>query len=435
MKIGLCVIDMPASLGGGYVFRESVAEAALAAPGRHTVDLVRARPRPPRFDVGSIASSLGQTVARGGLASVFNPARMKRGARRIAGKLARASVGRTARQIDPHVQSYVDWAIEQRLTWPNPDMIREFEEDITRKNYDLLWFNNIEPIHVGIPYIFNVFDLQHRLQPWFPEVSDKGQFRLREGCYTEAVQRAAFVITSSEETKSQVTLFFGVPADRIRVIHFPTPQPAVEAAASTEKPKVSEADLRAKYGIRGEYLYYPAQFWPHKNHVNLLHGFKAMREVHGLDFSMVFTGADHGNAAFVKAEAQRLGVADKVHFGGFVSYDEVAALYRHAFAMTYVTFFGPDNLPPLEAFAFGCPVVLSDIPGIEKLYEDAVTPVNPRDEMSIADGVKRLVDDPAERQRRVAKGRIIASRNSVPNYFLQVQALFDEFESVRRCWP
>jgi glycosyltransferase involved in cell wall biosynthesis len=434
MKIGLCVIDMPASLGGGYVFRESVAQAALANPGRHTVDLVRARLRRPRYEDSSIGNSLDRAVARGGFASLFNPARVKKGVRQIVRKLARAGTGRSAR-IDPQVRSYVDWAIEQRLTWPNPDVIREFEQDIAKKNYDLLWFNNIEPIHVGIPYIYNVFDLQHRLQPWFPEVNDKGQFRLREGAYAEAVQRAVFVITSSEETKSQVSLFYGVPADRIRVIPFPTPQPAIEAAASGEAPKVSEADLRAKYGIKGRYLYYPAQFWPHKNHVNLLYGLKALRDVHGLDFSMVFTGADHGNAAFVKAEAQRLGVADRVHFGGFVSYDEVAALYRHAFAMTYVTFFGPDNLPPLEAFAFGCPVVLSDIAGIENLFEDAVVPVDPRDGISIADGVKRLVDDPAERERRVAKGRIIASRNSVANYFVQVQKLFDEFEAVRRCWP
>jgi glycosyltransferase involved in cell wall biosynthesis len=228
-------------------------------------------------------------------------------------------------------------------------------------------------------------------------------------------------------------LFYGVPSDRIRVIPFPTPQPAVDAAASIEK--VSEAELRAKHGITGPYLFYPAQFWPHKNHINLLHGLKALRDVHGLDFSMVFTGADHGNAAHVKAEARRLGLEQKVHFVGFVAYDEVAALYRHAFAMTYVTFFGPDNLPPLEAFALGCPVVLSDIPGIERLYEDAVVPVNPRDGRSIADGVKRLVDDPAERERRVAKGKLIAERNSMSNYVAQMQTLFDEFESVRRCWP
>jgi glycosyltransferase involved in cell wall biosynthesis len=434
MKIGLCVVDMPGSLGGGYVFRESLAQAALANPGRHAIELVSARPRRPKFG-GSIDALVAQAVTRHGIASLFDAKRVRKGVRLVVGRLARSRSERRASAIDPQIRSYVDWAIEQRLTWPNPDAVREFDEDISGKNYDLLWFNHMEPIHVGIPYILNVWDLQHRVQPWFPEVSDDGQFRRREGCFAEGVQRAAFVITSSEETKSQVSLFYGVPMDRIRVIHFPTPQPAIEAAASDEKPKVSEAELRAKYGIKGQYLYYPAQFWPHKNHVNLLHGLKALREVHGLDFEMVFTGADHGNAGFVKAEAKRLGVSDSVHFGGFVAYDEVAALYRHAFAITYVTFFGPDNLPPLEAFSFGCPVVLSNIPGIKDLFEDAVVPVDPRDGMSIAEGVKHLVDDPAGRERRVAKGRVIASRNSLSNYVAQVQALFDEFEAVRRCWP
>jgi len=427
MKIGLCVIDMPASLGGGYVFRESLAQAALANPGRHTLELVRARPRQIRYE--DLGKSLGGAVASGGLASVLKPARLKKG----FGKVARRLTSGLTRKLDPAVQSYVDWAIEQKLTWPNPDVFRDFDHDVGRKNFDLLWFNNIEPIHIGVPYIYNVFDLQHRLQPWFPEVSDKGQYRLREGSYSEAVRRAAFVITSSEETREQVTLFYGVPADRIRVIPFPTPQSAAEAASMP--PRMSEADLRSKHGIKGPFLFYPAQFWPHKNHINLLRGLKALRDQHGLDFSMVLTGADHGNADFVRAEARALGLAERVHFAGFVSFDEVAALYRNAFAMTYVTFFGPDNLPPLEAFALGCPVVLSDIPGIDKLFEDAVVPVNHRDPASIAAGVKALVDDPDERARRVAKGKLIAQRNSMANYVTQVQALFDEFESVRRCWP
>ena len=57
---------------------------------------------------------------------------------------------------------------------------------------------------------------------------------------------------------------------------------AIEAATSSHKPKLSEAELRSKYGLSGPYLYYPAQFWPHKNHINLLHGLKALR-AHSLE--------------------------------------------------------------------------------------------------------------------------------------------------------
>jgi glycosyltransferase involved in cell wall biosynthesis len=426
MKIGLCVIDMPPTLGGGYVFRESLAQAALANPGRHEIELVKARPLLPKFEQASQGASVGQATRQRGVASLLKPASLKIGLK-VARKMLRGA-------IDSRVQPYVDWAIEQKLTWPNPDVQRAFDADIRQKKFDLLWFNNIEPIHMGVPYVYNVFDLQHRLQPWFPEVSEEGQYRLREGSYSEAVRRAAFVITSSDETKAQVTQFYGVPSDRIRVIHFPTPQTAIDAA-SVENQNVSEADLRTKHSLVGPYLFYPAQLWPHKNHINLLRGLKILREQHGLDYFMVFTGADHGNADFVKAEACALGLADKVRFTGFVSVDEVSALYRHAFALTYVSFFGPDNLPPLEAFALGCPVVLSNIPGIEKLFEDAVVPVNHRDPSAIAAGIKWLVDDPAECARRVAKGKLIAARNSMSNYVAQMQALFDEFESVRCCWP
>jgi len=80
----------------------------------------------------------------------------------------------------------------------------------------------------------------------FPR-SAQGPIPPARGSYSER-RRAAFVITSSEETREQVTLFYGVPADRIRVIPFPTPQ---SARGSLHAAKDEQADLRSKHGIRG----------------------------------------------------------------------------------------------------------------------------------------------------------------------------------------
>ena len=49
------------------------------------------------------------------------------------------------------------------------------------------------------------------------------------------------------------------------------------------------------------------------------------------------------------------GIAAHVHFLGFVDTEDLVALYQHAHALTYLSFFGPENLPPLEAFALGLP--------------------------------------------------------------------------------
>src|SRR5256885_13294906 len=58
--------------------------------------------------------------------------------------------------------------------------------------------------------------------------------------------------------------------------------------------------------------------------------------------------------------------ADQVEIRDFAARDEVLALYRTAAALVFPTFFGPDNLPPLEAFAAGCPVLASRVEGADE---------------------------------------------------------------------
>jgi glycosyltransferase involved in cell wall biosynthesis len=88
-------------------------------------------------------------------------------------------------------------------------------------------------------------------------------------------------------------------------------------------------------------------------------------------FPVVFCGSDKGNESYIKQMAAELDLADQVKFLGFVPQEDLCSLYRNAFALTYVTFNGPNGLPPLEAFALGCPVVASKILG-EQLGDGAL---------------------------------------------------------------
>ena len=65
-----------------------------------------------------------------------------------------------------------------------------------------------------------------------------------------------------------------------------TPARAATAADST--------DVRKKYGIEGDYLFYPAQFWAHKNHVNLLYALRRLRDQKGFDAFKWRVGAECG---------------------------------------------------------------------------------------------------------------------------------------------
>ena len=76
----------------------------------------------------------------------------------------------------------------------------------------------------------------------------------------------------------------------------------------------------------------------------------------------MLTGSDQGNLGYVKRIVASLGLSPQVHILGFVPRADVDRLYRAAFALIYPSFFGPDNLPPLEAFARNCPVAAASVP-------------------------------------------------------------------------
>jgi glycosyltransferase involved in cell wall biosynthesis len=237
----------------------------------------------------------------------------------------------------------------------------------------------------------------------------------------------------SEEAKQQVCHFYGVLPENVWVLPFPTPQKAIDIAEGKIHAP-AKTDVRGKYGIKNDFLFYPAQFWPHKNHVNLLHAIKLLQQ-RGCAISLVLTGSDHGNLAHVKKTVQELGLSDLVHFCGFVPYEDILTFYREARALSYVSFFGPENLPPLEAMALECPVIYSDIPGVRTLHGDGLVYVDPKKPEAIADGVEFILDNPDKVRERVKDAREVALRNNCQRYLETFQKMLDEFEPIRRCWP
>jgi glycosyltransferase involved in cell wall biosynthesis len=159
-----------------------------------------------------------------------------------------------------------------------------------------------------------------------------------------------------------------------------------------------------------------------------------LRQRHGLPLSLALVGSDQGNRAQVQQMAERCGVAEAVSFLGFVSREDLVALYRKAVALTYVSWCGPENLPPLEAFALGCPVVATDIPGAREQLGEAVMLVSPGDPESIATGIKQVWQDTALRERLIQAGHKRACQWTARDYVRGVFEFLDRFEPIVRCW-
>ena len=54
-------------------------------------------------------------------------------------------------------------------------------------------------------------------------------------------------------------------------------------------------NIKNIYNLKNDYIYYPAQFWAHKNHIYILKAIKILREMKNIDVDVVFSGSNKGN--------------------------------------------------------------------------------------------------------------------------------------------
>lgn len=278
------------------------------------------------------------------------------------------------------------------------------------------------------PYIATVWDLQHRMTPWFPEMSVGGTWDARELSYVRFLQRASIIITGTEVGRQELALNYGVAANRTRQLPHPTP-------TFVSRERALGTGILEKYDLKGAYLFYPAQFWAHKNHIGLLHAMVILRDKYKVQLPLVFAGAEKGNIKFVKKIVDSLNLTGQVIFTGFVTQPELVELYRGAKLMVYPSFCGPENLPPLEAFALGCPVVAADVPGAREQLGEAAHLFDPLDYKDIAEKINELLTNESMRNNLVSKGINRANAWTVNNFTEKMIEIFDEFSLYRQCWP
>jgi len=401
VRVGVFLGSQTPKMGGGFTFQDDVLQALVRLESKHS------------FVVFSYSArtAINQVTAKH-LKFVS--------LRRSFWKLAISNL--------PVITAKVIKKVPMVRNWLVMTPIPSFKRIIRDNGIDIAWFVSPGYGEVDVPYICTVWDLQHRLQPWFPEVSAKDEWNTREKLHSTGIRRASAVIIGTQSGRQEIINFYGVPSERVKLIPHPTPGFALNAPPDKNK------QVLTKYGIPEGYLFYPGQFWAHKNHVGLLLAVKVLLEKHGLVLPVVFVGSDMGNLQHVRRLVDRLGLSAQVHFLGFVPREDLIGLYRNAFALTYMTFFGPENLPPLEAFALGCPVIASNVSGAEEQLGDAALLVDPKDERQIADAIKRLHDDSALRDTLVSHGLARASKWTADDFVKGVLSIIDEFEPIRRCW-
>lgn len=235
-----------------------------------------------------------------------------------------------------------------------------FQRFLLKQQCDIWIFPAQDSMAYMLPVnaLSTIHDLMHRYESQFPEVSG---FRLREYHYKAICKISKGILVDSETGKKQVKDSYQADPEKIFVLPY-TPPAYMYAEHG--------ADIEVKYNLPEKFFFYPAQFWQHKNHELIIKAVANLRD-RLPDISFVFSGAPKNHYNALLRMITELGLTKNFVITGYISNEDISGIYKKARALVMPTFFGPTNIPPLEAMVVGCPVAISGIYGMPEQIKDA----------------------------------------------------------------
>jgi glycosyltransferase involved in cell wall biosynthesis len=256
-----------------------------------------------------------------------------------------------------------------------------------------------------IPSIYHPHDLQHK---HFPHYFSMSKRLMREVLYRLFCSRAELVAVSSSWIKADLRREYRLSREKVQVV------PLAPAISAYQEPTLVDfCDVRQKFSLPDSFIFYPAQTWPHKNHLGLLDALGILKKRYGMIVSVVFTGSitDSFFPQIVR-HIEKLRLKAQTRFLGFVTPIEVQCLYRLAKCVVIPTKYEAGSFPLWEAFLSGVPVACSNVTSLPAQAEDAALIFNPDQPEEIADAILRLWTDESLRQLLSERGRKNVARYS-----------------------
>lgn len=247
------------------------------------------------------------------------------------------------------------------------------------------------------PVIATIHDLMHRYERSFPESGSWWRYLLREHRFRNLANQSAAVLVDSNLGKCHVIDSYAAQVERVHSLPYIAPN---YITSSVERP-----DFDLFYDLPEKFFFYPAQFWRHKNHWRLVNAIAAAKHTCP-DMAIVFAGGLKHEYYNIKFNITNIGLEDSVRFVGYVPDDDIGGFYKRARGLVMPTFFGPTNIPPLEAMALGCPVLVSRIYAMMQQCGDAALYFDPNSISEMRDQMIRLWTDDLLHCTLAARGLI-----------------------------
>ena len=210
------------------------------------------------------------------------------------------------------------------------------------------------------------------------------------------VKKVKKIITISKSSKEDIVKYLKVKDSKVEVVY-----PAVDEKFNNKKLNKNKDVLRI-YNIREPFILFTGSLEPRKNLVNLIKSFIELKKSTKIKHKLVIVGVRNPN--FHKLELKIDKIINDILLLGYVNDEQLKVLYQEADVFIYPSLYEGFGLPPLEAMASGCPVVVSNNSSLPEICGDAAIYIDPYSVESIAKKIYNILDDENLKTFLVKKG-------------------------------
>lgn len=256
--------------------------------------------------------------------------------------------------------------------------------------------------------IITIHDLSHEVHPeWF----SKNYYRYYHFMLPRIARKSHAILTVSEFSKQEIVSLFNIDANKINVVNSNVPfrsKPSKEELLSYSKPDSVE-----------DYIIAVSNMDPRKNFSRLIQAFKQLKNK---SIKLYIIGMKQKAFNDVNLEE-----SSNIYLPGFIDDEKLKEMYQNALLSVYPSLYEGFGLPPLESMTFGCPVIVSDIPALKEISEDAALYVDPTNINDITSKIEELLQNDTLRAELRNKGFEQIQKYSWSNSAKQVLAIAQKY--------
>ncbi len=230
-----------------------------------------------------------------------------------------------------------------------------FTSFIRKNNYDLIIFlgpSILSKYCAEISFVSNIWDVDHKKNSQFPEHNLKFNFEYKEKLYNYIVHKAFRIVVAHQSNKKDLINFYKADDSRIIIQNFIPMLPTLHEENLKKGVNYDNLYKRLNLPKNKKIIFYPAQFWAHKNHKYLIDSMNVLKKRKDNNFFFIFCGRNKGNYKYINNLIIKDNLGNFVKNLQFINDDEVISLYLNSDAVVMPTFCGPTNLPIYESFYF-----------------------------------------------------------------------------------